>query len=279
MVLVAAMALVPPPRVLPPAAAVCVEVTKAWFYFCSMLLGASPFLAFGALAAAAAAKVAAHPPSRAIFARWFPVVIAVAAPCCDCSINALAASLRTLSPRLAAFSLVWGSCCNPPALVATALILGPRVLVCRIIAGAVAAAVTALTWSRLPLQHRETDCAHRGVVESFARSASAAVVSFSAAAAVSAAALALFGNLALGPNVFIAAAAGALLSPCSSADAMLASVLFRQSTAQLAFVVAAQCIDVRQMVVLYRCFGASHAHRAVAAAAVGLVLGCLCASY
>jgi len=52
-----------------------------------------------------------------------------------------------------------------------------------------------------------------------------------------------------------AALFGALLSPCSTADPLLAAALIRDPRAQLAFMLAAQCLDVRQMLLIRRHFG------------------------
>ena len=52
-----------------------------------------------------------------------------------------------------------------------------------------------------------------------------------------------------------AAVFGALLSPCSTADPLLAAAVLRDPRAQLAFMLASQCLDVRQMSLLRRHFG------------------------
>ena len=52
-----------------------------------------------------------------------------------------------------------------------------------------------------------------------------------------------------------AALAGALLSPCSSADPMLARIFAGSASGQTAFVIAGQCLDVRQTQLLLRSYG------------------------
>ena len=223
-----------------------------------MMVGAAPFLAAGALAAAVAVRMRVALP---LFAMLFPG--------CDCSMNAYASSLRNARPALSAVAIVWGSCCNPLALYTTAAILGPRMLLYRMIAGAIAAALTAATWSRIPAPHRATTCEEP---HSFSRSlvdlAGHGVASFAMAAGVSAIFLALRTNSVHAMGPLAAALVGAALSPCSSADALLARALFAEPATQLVFVIAAQCLDVRQISLVYRFFGARRAAGSCCAAIV-----------
>jgi hypothetical protein len=71
----------------------------------------------------------------------------------------------------------------------------------------------------------------------------------------------------------MAAVAGALISPCSSADALLAAIFFRSRPEQLVFVIAAQCLDIRQLALIARLFGVANAMRASAAALAGCTIG------
>ena len=220
-------------------------------------------MAAGALAAAVAVRMRGALP---FFAMLFPG--------CDCSMNAFASSLRRVRPALSAFAIVWGSCCNPLALYSTAAILGPHMLLYRMISGAIAAALTAVAWSRMPALRHARTCGER---HSFSRVvvdlAGHGVASFAIAAGVSAIFLTLRANSVHAVGPLAAALVGAALSPCSSADALLARVLFPQPATQLVFVVAAQCLDVRQISLVYRVFGATHAAATCFAAIVACCVG------
>jgi len=54
---------------------------------------------------------------------------------------------------------------------------------------------------------------------------------------------------------------------------MLARALFSRPAAQLDFMIAAQCLDTRQLVAVYRTFGAGPAVRTALAAVFGLLAG------
>ncbi len=274
-VVLALAALAPPAFAMPPLSLAAASLVRAWCAWCSMLLGAAPYLSAGALAAAAGVRWG-RSQTQAPKITWL-VGFALLFPGCDCSMNAYATSLRGTRPSLAAFAVVWGSCCNPLALVATANILGPRLLACRV-----------ACWL-----HR-SDADGFGVVsfgrrargawlceiaddywESFTRFAGAAFASFSFAAAIGAVCMAFTTGTATiaAPPVF-AAIAGALLSPCSSADPLLARTLFVSARDQLAFIVAAQCLDVRQVALLWRTFGPARTSQACCAAVAACALGC-----
>jgi len=253
----------PPAIVVPHAVAIATALARAWFYFCSMMVGAAPFLAAGALAASVAVRMRVALP---LFALLFPG--------CDCSMNAYAPSLPHARPGLSAVAIVWGSCCNPLALYTTAAVLGPRMLLYRVIAGAIATALTAAAWSKIPAPAHAGTCAQP---HNFSRSlvdlAGRGVTSFAIAAGVSAVFLALRTHSMHGLGPSAAALLGAVLSPCSSADALLARALFAEPGTQLVFVIAAQCLDVRQLIVVYRSFGATRAAGACCAAIVACCIG------
>jgi uncharacterized membrane protein YraQ (UPF0718 family) len=266
----------PPASALPLVQSAAPDLALMWSYFCSMLLAAAPFLACGAVGAAALATVTRR---SARSRRWALPLGALLFPGCDCSLNAYAPSLRAAPSWLAACAIVWASCCNPLALVTTATVLGPTMLRSRLVAGAAAAALTAFGWSRLRAPHPPHACdAQAGFWDSFVRLAGTGIASFGIAAALSAVCLAVRPDIARGSGPLGAALAGALLSPCSSADAVLARVLFERPGAQLVFMVTAQCCDIRQIWLVMRCFGVAHAVRASCAALAACAIGYLLAS-
>ncbi len=244
------------------------------FYWSSMLLGASPFLVAGAIAATVAARLEA----RSVFSRWQRLVttaFALLFPGCDCSMNAYAGALRGRHPAIVACALVWGSCCNPVALVCTARILGTHLLGLRMIVGLAIALLTAVSWSFCKNARDETIChTQHAWWEQFVGYTGDGLSSFARAAAVSCLILVTAPRLlAVLHGPLMAAVAGALISPCSSADALLAAILFRSRPEQLVFVIAAQCLDIRQLVLFTRLYGAANAMRASAAALVGCTIG------
>jgi uncharacterized membrane protein YraQ (UPF0718 family) len=93
-------------------------------------------------------------------------------------------------------------------------------------------------------------------------------------AATAAVAIKAFVPISLFAHMAPASAAllGALLSPCSTADPLMAAAFMRSAHAQLAFMLAAQCLDVRQMFLMLRHFGRS---RMIAAA---VCAACACAA-
>lgn len=268
-------ATLPPAVVIPRATDAATGVVRAWSYWCSMLLGAASFLTAGGLVAAAAARLE----QSSWLSRALPA-FAMLFPGCDCAMNAYGASLRSARPAVAAFALVWGASCNPLALISTEMILGPRMLGCRVIAGLVAAGLTALAWSRLPQQAPAHACdALLGYWDSFVRVTGGGIASFSIAAAISTLCLMFLPEAPLlSDRPAFAALVGAALSPCSSADSLLARALFRSPVDQLAFVVAAQCLDVRQILLLRTSFGAGAAIRAFCAAVVACSVACFIAA-
>lgn len=149
----------------------------------------------------------------------------------------------------------------------------------RVAAGLVAAALTAALWSGENTLERCADACKQDFPSDFVRCAGAGLGSFVPAACVAALCLVFAPStrmqLAAAP---FAAFAGALLSPCSTADALLASVFFRAPSAQIAFIVSAQCLDVRALSLLVRTFGAGRALRAAAAATIACAAGYLIAA-
>lgn len=246
-----------------------------------MLLGASPFLVAGAVAASIAERLECAK-LRSSVRRYAAVAFPFLFPGCDCSMNSYARVLRGQHPALAACAVVWGSCCNPVALLCTARILGIRMMAFRIIAGLAAAGLTALFWSFNNKSNAavapvcDTD---GGWCEHFVRSCGDGLSSFAKAAGLSCIILIAAPSLSTvvhGP--FFAGAVGAILSPCSTADALLAAVLLRGRPDQLVFITAAQCLDIRQLTLLLRSFGAVHTIAASAAALIACTLVYLLAS-
>ena len=91
-------------------------------------------------------------------------------------------------------------------------------------------------------------------------------IAWAAAAAIAVKAVVPTASLAH-MNAASAALLGALLSPCSTADPLLAAAILRDARAQLAFMLAAQCLDVRQMLLMLRHFGVAKMAAAAACAA------------
>jgi uncharacterized membrane protein YraQ (UPF0718 family) len=239
----------------------------AWSYWCSMLLGASPFLSIGAFTAAYARERWRHSAAGVLAACFF-------LPGCDCTINALSLELGRLPQRIAAFAVTWGACCNPLALAMTYVILGPHLAWCRAACGLTAATCTSLAWFR-PGQspvRREHACGGT-LASTFVAALNEGLRSFCFASAIACLVLAFASFHRTSDSGFVAAALGAVLSPCSIADALLARVLFVDPKAQLAFVVAAQCLDLRQTAMLVRTFGLRRAGSALASCAGACALG------
>jgi uncharacterized membrane protein YraQ (UPF0718 family) len=232
-------------------------------YAVSIVLEAAPFV----LAGSAAATLVQRYASSAIAA---PVLTAFA-PGCDCAMNGFAAALRRGEPAVAGMALTWGAVCNPIALIATATILGSHVVAARLIGGGVAAVVLGVLWRTI----RTADKADRHVHPSdpdVATHLENGLRLLLPAAVVGSAALVLApGALHAHDSPLLAALAGALLSPCSTADPVLAKVLAASGASQAAFVVAAQCADVRQLALLSRHFGSRRAVLAAAAGAAGCI--------
>jgi uncharacterized membrane protein YraQ (UPF0718 family) len=242
-------------------------IFRAWSYWWSMLLGASPFLIAGGASAALLGALPARWKQRAL------PLAAVCLPLCDCAVNSCALEFARLPPRVAALAITLGASSNVLALASTWFILGPHLAACRAACGLAAAIATAFVWG---CERRDPACAHPSpapFVERMTRATGTGIITFSAAAAIASVALVLDPHEVLGRSPAAALGLGMLLSPCSSADALLARSLFSHPKAQLAFVVASQCLDVRQMLVLVRQFGWRRALQAFGCAAIACGLG------
>jgi len=247
-------------------------------WWASIVLASLPYVTAGAFAAGLARRIA---PRGGLVAMAF----AMLAPGCDCAVSGYADAFARGSPAIAGFALAWSAAAGPAALVATRAVLGTHLLLARLAGAAVAAALTAIAWnaertrwnrsgasacrSRTALV--DDDRLDHGLLERVA----------SGIFAVSASALSATALVSSGTHVLhalaspvAAAAAGAILSPCSTADAVLARVLLHDPPAQAAFVIAAQCVDVRQLATIARAVGA----RFAALAAIAGIAGCATAA-
>jgi uncharacterized membrane protein YraQ (UPF0718 family) len=255
------------------------DARRAFVYASSIMLEAGPFVACGAVAAwftLARIRDAQH---------WLPAVIAMCAPGCDCSMNGFAAALARCPRWLAGVALTWGAACNPVALAATWLVLGPRVFAARIAGAAVAACAIALLWRG---DHRTVGAEADGAAEfirpqpgdplcEIASHLEAGLCALVPAAIASAVFAACFGHAMRAHQPLLAAAAGAILSPCSTADAILAKIVTGSASAQAAFVIAGQCLDLRQLSLLRRHFGIWRAWLGACAGALGCAAAVLVA--
>ncbi|HXW51567.1 MAG TPA: hypothetical protein VEJ41_06210 [Candidatus Acidoferrales bacterium] len=263
-------AMLPPALAMPHFVALAAFARRAWGYWCSMLLGATPFLTMGALLSA----LLAGRGSRAN-GLWL-AASSVCLPVCDCTIASYTGVLSRISPALASCTLTLGACCNPLALFVTWIALGPRLTWARAACGLAIALCTALAWRLIPgcSAMSRSSPEHAGLAERFACAIAQGYSAFALAAVAASLAIALHAARVIGHSAFAAAALGALMSPCSSADALLARALFTQPKCELAFVIAAQCLDVRQALVLVRAVGARRAFGALATSMVACTIAC-----
>ena len=238
-------------------------------YAVSIVLEAAPFVLAGSVAAMIAQRFA-------VGAIAAPVLTAFA-PGCDCAMNGFAAALRRCGPAVAGMALTWGAVCNPIALIATATILGGHVLVARLIGGGVAAAVLGLLWRTIRSAEKTDRHAHPPDPDIASHLEDGLRLLLPAAFLGSAALVLAPSALRAHDSPLLAALAGALLSPCSTADPVLAKVLAASVSSQAAFVVASQCADVRQLALLWRHFGSRRAVLAAAAGAAGCVAALIAA--
>ncbi len=217
----------------------------------SIVLAAGPYVVAGVLAATLVAR----------FARCGGVVaacVAALAPGCDCSMNGFAAALRGCRVPLAGAALTWGATCNPLTLAITAAVLGHHLLYARMAGGLVAATAVAVSWSvtsseRMAAAHAHLCAAQDISLRDHLESALRLLVPAACGASLALAVVPHPADAFHSP--LVAAIAGAVLSPCSSADPMLAKLLARSQPSQAAFMIAAQCLDVRQLALLQRHFG------------------------
>jgi hypothetical protein len=235
----------------------------------SIVLAASVYVIAGALAAEAAVRMPA--------AGWrATLAIAALAPGCDCSMNGFVDALRRCPAPLAGAALTWGAVCNPVALVATATVLGPCALLARAIGGGVAAAAVAVLWLRARRLTNTRTAPHRCLTnDDLSERVERALRSLVPAAVVASISLvAAPVSLREHMSPLAAAIAGALISPCSTADPVLARALCVAPAAQAAFIVAAQCADLRHVSLMARSYGVRHALFALLSGAIG----CACAA-
>jgi len=232
------------------------------------VLESAPFVVAGALLALVVETVPRL--------RGAAPLIALVSPGCDCTQNGFARALSAAHPAFGMFALTWGSACGPAALLATHAALGGRLLAARIAGGAVAATVNALLFVFTNAGALSCGARRADEGEPFDRHLGGAFGAI-VCSAIGAAALAAFAprlvHVAAAP--IVAAIAGVVLTPCATADAVLAAVLFHDPASQGAFLIAAQCADIRQLALLARRFGAAGA----AVALVGAGLGCACAAW
>jgi len=212
-------------------------------------LTSMPFVVVGSMGAALAGVI---PRLRGFGAP----IAAMLSPGCDCSLAGFATALRDAPPAVAGFAIAWGAIAGPSALLATRAAGGSRLLEARLAGALVAACLTALSWGIANHRAAVSRCASHDTPAPLVDRVFAALKSLSASA--SGAALLLVaapGAIAGMSSPFVAAIVAALLSPCSTADAVLARVLVHDRASQAAFVIAAQAIDVRQLSTIARVFG------------------------
>jgi uncharacterized membrane protein YraQ (UPF0718 family) len=232
----------------------------------SIVLAALPYVVCGAFAAGMS--------RRLVNRRWRHKHIAVALlavlnPGCDCALNGFAGVLARARPSLAGFALTLAAAASPASLAVTYAAFGMRMTIARTACAFIAAALTAIAWSSVgptstvgPADDKHRH--HKNNLDDLA----AALGGVACAGAAAAAAKAFAPAEALAHMAPAAAALfGALLSPCSTADPLLAVALLRDARSQLVFMLASQCLDVRQMLLVFRHFGMARMAAAAACAA------------
>jgi uncharacterized membrane protein YraQ (UPF0718 family) len=261
-------ATVSPSCAIPRASMVLLVTRQLWYYWCSMMLGASPFLTAGAFIATLASSISK---------RWSAPALVTASlilPGCDCTINGSCSELARLPAPLAAFTVTFGTCCNPLALASTYLILGRHMALCRLLCGLCASAITACAWLRgCAVGAMCPTTLQDSFSKRFVSAMNGALAAFSLASAAACSALVLLMPHLTRAPLLVAAMLGALLSPCSSSDSLLARVLFSSAKNQLIFIMAAQCLDIRQAMMLRRHFGLRRTLMAFASSASACALG------
>jgi|HubBroStandDraft_4_1064222.scaffolds.fasta_scaffold250550_1 hypothetical protein len=265
----AVAAMLPPDRCEPFVAHAAARAFLVFVYSSSIVLEAAPFVVSGTIAASALTRVC----SGSVIA---PLLAAIA-PGCDCSLSGFAASMKRTAPAVAGFSLTWGAIAGPAALFATHVALGDRMVAARLAGAAVAASLTGAAWRWcIPIRRDDAPgCAKAEPLHVHLGKALAALA-LTAAGAASVVTYAPFAYASLA-HPCAAALAGALLSPCSTADAVIARVLVHGRCAQAAFIVAAQCVDIRQLATIARHFGSARAFVAAIAGCAGCVAAALVA--
>ena len=258
----------------------------------SIVLAALPYVVFGAFAASLSRRLIDRDPHKSHGA---VALIAILNPGCDCALSGFARALVRAQPALAGFALTFAAAASPVSLAVTYAAFGMHMAIARAAGALLAAALTSTTWSvlgrsaiadsvgptdmvvgRASLAQKTADHKDRHYKKwvGDARPTTtaddlAAALSGVAYAATAAVAIKLFVPAAFFAHVAPAGAAilGALLSPCSTADPLMAAAFIPDTHAQLAFMLAAQCLDVRQLLLLLRNFGALRMVAAILCAA------------
>lgn len=251
------------------------RVGTALAWWSSIVLASLPYVTLGALFASI---------RELLSQRWARImtVATIIAPGCDCASAGYASAFARESPALAGFVLVWSSAAGPAALVGTYNALGEHPLFARLAGAFAASTLTAALWGLDVRRARAEDrrenhaCHDRASAAMCGRIASA-LGALAVSASIATVALMVFGRNAVLSSPAIAAASGALMSPCSTADAVIARVLVHRSPSQIAFVLAAQTFDIRQLATFARVFGARRSLLAAIAGAAGCAVGALCA--
>ena len=233
----------------------------------SIVLAALPYVVIGALAAKFVRRFASRWPARGHNAI---AMFAVFNPGCDCALNGFAGALARAHPAVASFALTFAAAASPAALAVTYAAFGSHMTVTRAVGGFIAAALTAAAWSFISVGPTfMVGHTHYDNPSDLPEELAAALSGIACAAAAAVAAKMLV-PAAIFAHMIPAGAAllGALLSPCSTADPLLAAALMHDARAQISFMLAAQCLDVRQMLLLKRHFGTARMAAAAACAAV-----------
>lgn len=240
-------------------------------WWASIMLTSMPFVIAGAMAAALSKLLPR-------IGGWSAPIAAMLSPGCDCSLTGFASALRHTAPGVAGFAIAWGAIAGPSALIATHAAGGDRLLEARVAGALVAATLTALLWSvarrRVDIPGCGAPAEFPSIVERVFAALSGLAASAFGAAALLVAAPRVLGSLS---TPLVAALAGSLLSPCSTADAVLARVLVHDRASQAAFMIAAQSIDVRQLSTIWRVFGWRHTLLAALAGCAGCAVAAFAA--
>lgn len=231
----------------------------------SVVVAALPYVASGVLAALILHLLRVRERAHGRFAI---AVLAVCNPGCDCALNGYVDALACGSAPLAGFVLTFAAMASPAALAVTFAALGPHMAVIRALGATLAAALTAAAWRIVPARRALRRAACAAPFDATQQLASALV------GVICAAAVAAAGKQLLPPQFFShisglsIAVTAAVLSPCSTADPLMAATLLRSAHDQAAFILAAQGASVRQMALLARGFGTGRAIAAVASCAI-----------
>ena len=259
-----------PDVALPAIAPAVATAGRAWAYSASIVLGASPYILVGALFATIAARVSLPPIAAAL--------LAMVSPACDCAMNGYARIFLRAPAFVAGFALVWAASCNPVALLATHAILGRHIMMTRIAATAATGVLTSAAWTALGKRgvardHAQHPCDASSPIHWTQHFTSGLLWLFPAAALAGLLVAVAPHALQVRSTPLVMALAGAIASPCSTADAVLARVLSSTHAGQAAFVLAAQTLDVRQLSLIGRTFGTARMIAAACAAIVGCCIG------